>query len=397
MELKLTMVRVFCLLFFVNLAAFSRPLLVISIDGLDHRYLRDRDQLGLRIPTLRRLLASAQWADQGVVGVVPTVTFPSHTSIVTGVPPQRHGIINNNQPNGERYWFSSFLKVPTLWDAARAAGNKVGAVHWPVTVGSAIDFDFPEYFRRRQGAGMDWESTALKATPGLVEKMIARFPSMPQEWIDDRVRTLATIYLLETEKPDLVLVHLIDHDSEAHETGPFSLHANAILELTDEYLERILAAKPADMAVAIVSDHGFERIDRVVNPWLMLRRNGVAGTLKSAGTYLTTNDDAVARFFRSQAGIREIPLAEWDRFLPGVERPLAAFEAPPNAEFTRSPDGAEGERKGGDHGFWPTRPEFRSTFLVSGPGISPSRLGEIDMLSIAGRLADILGISFGKE
>ena len=76
----------------------ARPLLVISIDGLDHRYLRDADKLGLKIPNLRKLVKDGSWADGGVVGVVPTVTFPSHTSIITGVRPDQHGILNNNRP-----------------------------------------------------------------------------------------------------------------------------------------------------------------------------------------------------------------------------------------------------------------------------------------------------------
>lgn len=397
MALSSTMGRVFFLLCVISAAATARPLLVISIDGLDHRYLRDRDQLGLKIPNLRRVLETAQWADGGVIGVMPTVTFPSHTSMMTGVAPQVHGIINNNQPDGERYWFSSFLKVPTLWDAAKKAGMKVGAVHWPVTVGSAIDFDFPEYYQRKQGAGMDWESSALKSTPGLVGRMTARYPAMPTQWVDDRVRTLATIFLLEQEKPDLVLLHLIDHDSEAHETGPFTQHSQAMLELTDEYLGRILAAMPRNMALALVSDHGFERIDRVVNPWTTLKRAGVTGELQSFGPYLTTNDARVAAFFRTQQDYREIPSVEWERFLPGVEKPAAAFEAPPHTDLARTPETAEKSRGGGNHGFWPSRRDYRSTFLLWGPGVKKSALGEIDMLSIAGRLAGILDISFGKD
>ena len=233
----------------------ARPLLVISIDGLDHRYLRDADRLGLKIPHLRKLIQNGAWADKGVVGVAPTVTFPSHTSIVTGVRPDQHGIVNNNRPKeegGERYFFANLMKAPALWDAAKKAGLKVGGVHWPVTVDSkSFEWDFPEHFKRRQGAGMDWEATAEKATPGLIAKMTARYPSMATEWIDDRVRALAAIYLLEYEKPDLVLLHLIDHDSEAHENGPFSPHANAMVERTDELLGDILAARPSNMAVAV--------------------------------------------------------------------------------------------------------------------------------------------------
>ena len=389
------------LVLFASLAG-ARPLLVISIDGLDHRYLRDADQLGLKIPHLRKLLKEGAWADHGVIGVVPTVTFPSHTAIVTGVRPDQHGILNNNRPKeegGERYFFASMIKVPTLWDAAKRAGLKVGGVHWPVTVDSKnFDWDFPEHFKKRQGAGMDWQATAEKATPGLIEKMTARYPSMATEWIDDRARALATVYLLKYEKPDLLLLHLIDHDAEAHETGPFSMHAKAMVERTDELLGDILAAKPASMAVALVSDHGFERIDEVLNIRALLREAGVTGAVTVSGTMVSTDDEGVARFLRGLKTAREIPADEWQRFIPNRPKPLAAFEPPAHTQFATDPAApVHAKILHGDHGLWPLRTDYRSTFILWTPGGKPARLGELDMLSIAGRLAQVLNLDFGKD
>ncbi|MGH9847658.1 MAG: alkaline phosphatase family protein [Blastocatellia bacterium] len=77
--------------------AGSRPLLVISVDGLDYRYLRDADKLGLKIPTLRRLMREGE-VTEGIEGVFPTVTWPSHTTMITGVAPAEHGIFNNRRP-----------------------------------------------------------------------------------------------------------------------------------------------------------------------------------------------------------------------------------------------------------------------------------------------------------
>ncbi len=389
------------LVLFASLAG-ARPLLVISIDGLDHRYLRDADQLGLKIPHLRKLLKEGAWADHGVIGVVPTVTFPSHTAIVTGVRPDQHGILNNNRPKeegGERYFFASMIKVPTLWDAAKRAGLKVGGVHWPVTVDSkSFDWDFPEHFKKRQGAGMDWQATAEKATPRLIEKMMARYPSIATEWIDDRARALATVYLLKYEKPDLLLLHLIDHDAEAHETGPFSMHAKAMVERTDELLGDILAAKPASMAVALVSDHGFERIDEVLNIRALLREAGVTGAVTVSGTMVSADDEGVARFLRGLKTAREIPAAEWQRFIPNRPKPLAAFEPPAHTQFATDPAApARAKILHGDHGLWPLRADYRSTFILWTPGGKPARLGELDMLSIAGRLAQVLNLDFGKD
>ena len=70
------------------------------------------------------------------------------------------------------------------------------------------------------------------------------FPSFRQEWMDDRTRTQAVVFLLKTEKPDLLLVHLVDLDSEEHDNAPFSREANAILEYTDELVGQMMDALP---------------------------------------------------------------------------------------------------------------------------------------------------------
>jgi len=217
----------------------KQPVLVISIDGLDQRYLGDRDKLGLKIPTLRRLIAEGQWS-AGVVGVVPTVTWPSHTTMITGLDPTEHGILNNRRPaneGGNYYWTVDLLKTTTLLDGAHAAGLKTATITWPVTVGAASDFNLPEYFGKRQGASMDLRTMSTQANPrDLAERITKMFPSFHQEWVDDRTRILALRYLLRTERPDFILVHLVDLDNEAHQNGPFTPEALSVLEYQDELI-----------------------------------------------------------------------------------------------------------------------------------------------------------------
>ena len=381
----------------LSAAAQNRKLLVISVDGLDHRYLTDRDQLKLRIPHLRKLLNEGAWAN-GVIGIVPTNTWPSHTTLVTGARAEEHGILDNNiqTANGsERYWYMSYLKRPTLWDAARKAGRTTAAITWPVTVGDAkvpdgITFNVPEYFRGRNGGAMDLKSIEEKATPGLIAAIAAEYPSFATEWMDDRTRAVATIYLLRKHQPDLTLLHFVDHDSAAHEMGPFTREANATLEYTDELIGQILAALPRNTVVAIVSDHGFETVKREldINEWLASKRLPL-NSITSRGAYLWTTDDAVAKALRQGGDCigREIPKAEVDRFLPNT--PLRYyFEPAPNCFFVRAIPKIPGEL--GRHGHWPTR--YRATFLLWGPGIKKEALPEMDMRAAAPRFASILNI-----
>ena len=67
---------------------------VISIDGLVPEYYLEPARLGLKLPNLVKMKLGGAYA-QGVEGVFPSVTYPAHTSMITGVRPAVHGIIQN--------------------------------------------------------------------------------------------------------------------------------------------------------------------------------------------------------------------------------------------------------------------------------------------------------------
>lgn len=384
----------------------ARSLLVISVDGLDYRYLRDADKLGLKIPNLRKLLREGE-VTEGIEGVYSTVTWSSHTTLITGVMPAQHGIRANRRPaseGGDYYWDVNLLKTKTLWHATQQAGLKSAAITWPVTVNAAIDFNLPEYFQRRNGGGMDLRSIESKATPGLVAKIARVFPSFTQEWMDDRTRTQATVYLLQHEKPNLILLHLVDHDAEAHHNGPFSREANAMIEYSDELIGRMLAALPKQMVVALVSDHGFERADKVVDVNQLLKQEGVAGNVEMRSGWLMANDARVIEWLRKASatnnhGIgREIPKEEVTRFAPEFAQAAAVFES---AEHFLFGAGKGGEvfsepTERGVHGLWPGRKDYASSFILWGSGIKPARKPRASMLTIAPRLAAILGVALAR-
>jgi predicted AlkP superfamily pyrophosphatase or phosphodiesterase len=103
--------------------AGAATVLMISIDGLKPEYVTEADQRGLRIPILRGLMAEGAYAD-GVAGVWPTNTYPSHTTLITGVTPAVHGIYNNPEFDPKRkfaeswFWYARQIRNPTLWFGA---------------------------------------------------------------------------------------------------------------------------------------------------------------------------------------------------------------------------------------------------------------------------------------
>src|SRR5690348_15050480 len=114
----------------------QEPLLVVvSIDGLRPDAVTGADAHGAKVENLRRFLKEGAYAE-GVEGVVPTVTYPSHTTLITGVWPVKHGILSNAtfdplQKNFDGwYWYSEDLRARTLWDAAAEAGRKTASIQW---------------------------------------------------------------------------------------------------------------------------------------------------------------------------------------------------------------------------------------------------------------------------
>jgi predicted AlkP superfamily pyrophosphatase or phosphodiesterase len=265
-----------------------------------------------------------------------------------------------------------------------------------------ITWNLPEVFVRRNGGSMDLESVAKYGTPGLAVEITRAYPSFAQQWVDDRTRTLATLYILKSKHPDLVLTHLVDLDSDAHDRGPFTADADATLERTDELIGDILKALPKDYDFALVSDHGFERIDRIANLSAAALQAGVTGELKAMGGLVTTADPKVADWLRAEAKKsdsdigREVPHDELMQYAPALVDAVAAFEPAPHILFYgRDPGGPihVTPPEKGDHGFWPMREDYRSVFLLSGPGVKPGGLGQVQMISLKDRLADALGIA----
>lgn len=96
-----------------------------------------------------RLMANGVTA-KGVRAVYPSITYPNHTTLVTGALPEKHGIFGNNifeSPLGEKtgagIWFAKNIKAETLWTAAKRGGLTTGLVSYSVA-GGAGDWNVPE-------------------------------------------------------------------------------------------------------------------------------------------------------------------------------------------------------------------------------------------------------------
>jgi predicted AlkP superfamily pyrophosphatase or phosphodiesterase len=410
-------------------ATHRPPLVLLSIDGLRPDYVLDAQRYGLALPELRRLLREGSFAS-GVVGVLPTVTYPSHTTLVTGVWPARHGIVANGpfDPEGRNqdgwYWYAEDIRVPTLWDAAARQGMVTANVAWPVTVGAHITHNIPQYWRYTPD---DAKLARALSTPGLlgeVEEALGPFPAGDAgELGDDRRRSEACAYLIETRRPQLSLCYLTALDADQHTYGPGSREALATLEAQDTLVGQVRAAAEraagGPVTLAVVSDHGFFRTERELHLNAALRQAGLIsldahGALASwkafawssggsAAVYLHDPRDTASR--QRLAAVLQTLAADPAN---GIESVLDPKEARarggfPDAAFVVAarPDCHLGSRfelpvlrlasGGGTHGMLSDHREMDAAFFIAGPDVPVARdLGRIDMRDIAPTLAALL-------
>src|SRR5260221_222256 len=243
------------------------PLVVISIDGLHPSYVLEADRFGLRVENLRRLLREGAHAT-AVTGVMPTVTYPSHTTLVTGVSPARHGIATNNtfdplgRNEGGWYWYAEDIQVETLWDVATRAGLVASAVDWPVTVGARLAWNIPQVWRASPPD--DSKLSRALATAGLLKDAEAAIGPWPAGYAyevgDDEKKAKFDAWVIEMKKPRLHLAYFSGLDEEQHESAPFTAKVFATLERIDALVGALRAAAEkaggGPATVAVVSDHG---------------------------------------------------------------------------------------------------------------------------------------------
>ena len=246
------------------------------------------------------------------------------------------------------------------------------------------------------------DAIAAKSTPaGVIASVEKMYPRFEKHLWDDTSSANAATWLLTTEKPDLLLVHMAEVDAEQHDTGALSIYAREMIENDDDLIGQMLAKVPAGTIVVVLSDHGFENNNHLVRPNVMLKQAGIKGRAEVADGLIGTTDAAAATHLRKMIGLgkksgisREVTMAEVKSRAPSLGRWVAAFDTLPDYVAVADEKGAAvgpGTHLG-VHGLWPSRPGYRAFFVIGGEGVRAVKLGEIDMLQIAPTLAEVLGV-----
>ncbi len=424
--------------------AHAAPVLMISIDGLKPEYITQADAHGMKVPYLRTLIANGTYAD-GVVGIWPTITYPSHTTLITGVWPAEHGITDNQvfdpyqRFGGAWNWYASEIRVPTLWQAAHGAGLRTASVGWPVSVGAtAVDYLIPEYWRGDNVSGStnpgdELMMEALARPDTLIQQLQpAAGPYMNGNDTSiggDETKTRYALEILRRYKPAFMTLHLSSLDESQHQHGPFSPEACADLEALDGKVARLVHqefANDPSAVVLVVSDHGFMNISHFVNLAIPFLQAGLMDAGVTPGKGLVVNSWKAEPWMAGGMAAIMLHDANDHATEQQVKTMLDKLAADPDSGIAQVldheaivkrgtfPDAAflvvfkpgyyAGSALSGDlvtpipgrrgsHGFSPEYPEMRASFFAVGAGVARHRdLGIVDMRQIAPTVAGILNV-----
>ncbi|HEY6374661.1 MAG TPA: ectonucleotide pyrophosphatase/phosphodiesterase, partial [Edaphobacter sp.] len=254
---------------------------VISLDAFGAESLRDPH---LPAPTLHRLMKAGTYATS-MRPINPTVTWPNHTSMVTGVNASKHHVVVNglivNQrtdippkidPNAPK---SRLVAVPTVYDAAHKAGLTTAEVDWvAIERADGITWRFAEQPDPDGVIARELMEAGLVSRDDLVH-----FGKPSQAW-RDRIYTEAAADIIRKHHPDLMLLHLLALDSIEHETG-FGNNSgrNTIAFLDDRVKDIVEAVREAGelerTTFLIVSDHGQQSVHKQMHPNVLLKQAGL--------------------------------------------------------------------------------------------------------------------------
>lgn len=402
--------------------------IVITIDGFPARALKDPR---LPMPTLRSLAAAGTVAI-AMQPINPTVTWPNHTAIVTGVDASRHFVMANGlilwpadrtAPEVEPWTDKDKLvHARTLYEAAADKGLSTGQVDWVAIYGAkGVRWQFGEKPDLR-----DQIPQELIARGILTRDQVEHFGEKSSPAWHDEIWTDAAVDIIEKHTPDLLLLHLLQTDSIQHQYGPLTPAAYTAYADADQCVERVVeAARTAGTldrtTFFILSDHGFATYTHTISPNVALVELGLLhrqGDSYTGSVWVKAEGGAASLYLRDTKRRAELvpKLKAYFATIPGIEHiytnekarsigipsdsdsdqaPQLYLTASPGYAFSDNTSGTLSSTNPpqGQHGYLNTMSDMQALFVASGAAVKAGLvLGQISNLQVAPTIAKILGI-----
>lgn len=370
-------------------------LILVSIDGFRYDYL---DRADADVPTLRAIASEGVRAAR-MTPVFPSNTFPNHYALVTGLHPERHGIVDNSMrdyamagPDGTvpatfslgnrraiadgRWW-----KGEPVWATAERQGRQAATMFWP---------------------GSEAEIGGVRPSRWMVYDS-----DLPHRARVDTV--LAWLDLPQPQRPELLTLYFSAVDSEGHRHGPDSDHVARAMEDVDAALARLvrgLEARGLSDAVdlVVVSDHGMAPVERsrvvVLDEVVDVDALDIAwgGALTGIWPDETTDVDALVarldaldhvRAFRKEDLPRRLHYSDNDRIAPVLLLADEGWTITSQRYLDARPD----RPSGGSHGYDPLFESMGAFFAARGPSFrSRAQIDSLHAVDVYGIVTRALGL-----
>lgn len=409
--------------------------LIISLDALGTS---DLDAM-LQLPNFGRLAEHAAICRQ-VKSVCPTLTYPAHTSIITGKKPVHHGIINNTQlqpgrANPDWFWQRKYIKGTTLYDEAIHAGWRTASLLWPVTAKSRIHYCLPEVLANRpwqNQISVMLTNSSVRYVLDLYRRFGHLLDGIRQPALDNFVHASA-LHTIRKHNPDLLLMHFTDLDTNRHIYGVQHDKALAARERHDRRLGEILQAlaETGDMertTIVLLGDHYQKDTKQIVYFNYLLKEKGYLKTRKDKITdykVVAKNCDGSCYIYvhpsyrNDTALLTEVTqmftqLSEDKAY--GIGRIITGKEAGERGaddtcvimieakegyyyldEFevpTRPVSEEKKHKMRATHGYFPDRPDYTTFFMASGFGIREGvEIASMQLYDEGPTLAKLMGLT----
>jgi arylsulfatase A-like enzyme len=385
--MRLARAWLLCFAAIVSARAFAAEptVILISFDGT-------RPSAVEQLPVFRRIAAEGVWADR-MIPAFPSNTFPNHATLVTGVAPDRHGIVNNSfvDPVRGRYDYDgdpTWFEVEPLWPLLASAGIPSASYFWVGSEGTWRNGLGPKYWKR-------FDTTVGERAK--VEQILA--------WLD----------LPAAERPRFVSSWFHGADGASHRFGPASaVTADQLARQADDLaalLDGLGARHLLDSTtVLVVSDHGMAETTRSVDLSAALAERDVAADVIGGGGFAQVMvrgaGDRAAQVEQVVATARALGLEAWPR---GATPDYASANPRFGDVVVLAPLGVEiATREGlrwwlslvgldrfamrGIHGHRPELPEMGALFCAIGRGVGAGgRPGTVRAVDVAPTVLALLG------
>ena len=338
-------------------------------------------------PNLNKLAKDGVKADR-MFSSFPTVTFPNHYSIATGLYPDHHGLINNSfsAPDlglfyrmGDRTAVENpaFYGGEPIWVTAEKQGIRSASFFW---VGSEAPVGgiHPTYWKKYD------ETVTFEARIDTVIKWLGYPPE---------------------KRPGLVTLYFDEPDATSHSFGPVSPQTGKIVERLDS-LMGVLRTKLSKLPEAkrinliILSDHGMSAIspDRYINIKSLVSNRMIASIVGGNPVYLINpavgKKDSVLYLLNRSKGLKAWPKSQlpskW-HYGTNLRIPEIVVVADSSWSIGTRPDGST--LRGGAHGYDNSNSDMFSIFYAAGPSFKKNfkfkELNNIDIYNLICRILDI--------